>query len=86
MRFFTIGLNPDVPVHDALQKIEGVLKKYDAEAPFEYEFPDDDYARLFNAEERIGKLTTIFSILAVFISCIGFLAWPHLQPVSDGKK
>jgi len=38
MGYFTIGLNPDVPVHDALQKIEGVLKKYDAEAPLNMNF------------------------------------------------
>jgi ABC-type antimicrobial peptide transport system permease subunit len=32
---------------------------------------DEEYARKFSAEERIGKLTFIFSFLAVFISGLG---------------
>jgi ABC-type antimicrobial peptide transport system permease subunit len=60
-----------VSVNDALEKIEAVVKKYDPELPFEYTFQDDDYARQFASEERIGKLAGVFSGLAIFISCIG---------------
>lgn len=68
---FTIRMKSDVPVRSSLDKIEAVLKKYDPGAPFEYKFQDDDYARLFKSEERIGTLAGIFSGLAIFISCIG---------------
>ncbi|MEP2670470.1 MAG: ABC transporter permease [Cyclobacteriaceae bacterium] len=67
----TIRLNPESDVHTALSKIETVFKKYDPGAPFDYKFVDEDYARLFKDEERIGKLTSVFTVLAVFISCIG---------------
>ncbi|AYB33894.1 ABC transporter permease [Chryseolinea soli] len=69
--YLTIRLNPQARPHDALEKIESVIKKFDAGAPFEYKFLDDDYARQFSGEERIGKLATIFSILTIFISCMG---------------
>jgi ABC-type antimicrobial peptide transport system permease subunit len=32
---------------------------------------DEDYARKFGDEERVGKLATFFAILAIFISCLG---------------
>lgn len=71
MGYLTIRLNSHVDVASALTKIEDVIKKYDAGAPFDYKFQDDDYARLFHAEERLGKLTTVFAALAIVISCIG---------------
>ena len=39
--------------------------------PFDYQFVDEDYASKFAAEERTGKLAGFFTILAVFISCLG---------------
>jgi ABC-type antimicrobial peptide transport system permease subunit len=67
----TISIKPGVPVKDALGKIETVFKKYNPGAPFEYTFNDEDYAKKFNDEQRIGNLATFFTILAIFISCLG---------------
>ncbi len=71
MGYLTIRLKKEMGVRSALEKIEAVLKKYDSGAPFDYKFVDDDYARLFKDEERIGKLASVFASMAVFISCIG---------------
>jgi ABC-type antimicrobial peptide transport system permease subunit len=72
--YLTVRFTPGTDVHDALQKIETVIKNVDAAAPFEYKFQDDDYARQFHGEERIGKLASVFSVLAISISCIGIFA------------
>jgi len=56
---------------DAISKVESIFKKYNPESPFEYHFVDEDYARKFGNEERVGKLATFFAALAVFISCLG---------------
>jgi len=66
-----LKLNPDMGAHDALEKIKAVFTKYDPESPFAYEFVDDEYARKFSDEERIGKLASFFAVLAIFISCLG---------------
>ena len=70
-RLLTLKLNPAITTSDALAKIESVYKRYDAENPFEYTFTDEQYARKFGNEERVGKLATFFAVLAVFISCLG---------------
>lgn len=71
MGHLTIRLNPNVPTAEALKKVEEVIRKHDPDSPFEYKFQDDDYARLFHSEERIGKLAAAFSVLAIAISCVG---------------
>jgi len=71
MGYLTIRMKANVEVHHALTKIEEVLKKVDSGAPFDYKFLDDDYARQFKDEERIGKLAGVFATLAIFISCLG---------------
>jgi putative ABC transport system permease protein len=64
-------LKPTVTIGNALPKIEAVFKKYNPGSPFEYKFADDEYAKKFDDEKRIGNLSTFFAILAVFISCLG---------------
>jgi putative ABC transport system permease protein len=71
MGHLTIRLNQHMPTADALKKVEEVIRKHDPNSPFEYKFQDEDYARLFHAEERIGKLAAVFAVLAVAISCVG---------------
>ncbi|RYU90557.1 FtsX-like permease family protein [Mucilaginibacter terrigena] len=66
-----IRLNPKKSTHEALAKIEAVFKQYDPGSPFEYKFTDDEYAKKFSNEERVGKLAGFFTMLAIFISCMG---------------
>ncbi|RYY13964.1 MAG: FtsX-like permease family protein, partial [Chitinophagaceae bacterium] len=68
---FIIRLNPRTSPKSALAKIEAVLKKHDPAAPFKADFVDEEFARKFGNEKRIGQLSTFFAILAVFISCLG---------------
>jgi ABC-type antimicrobial peptide transport system permease subunit len=66
-----IRLDPSVSAHDALPKIEKVFTQYVPSAPFDYKFASEEYEAKFRAEERIGILATIFSTLAIIISCSG---------------
>ncbi len=69
--FITIRIKPDLPMHEALAKLESVFKTYNPGSPFTYKFVDAEYARKFSDEERIEKLSTVFAVLAIFISCLG---------------
>ena len=69
--FVIIKLNPLKGVRESLSKITAIFRKYDPSVPFEYRFADEAYAQKFGNEERIGKLASCFTILAVFISCLG---------------
>jgi ABC-type antimicrobial peptide transport system permease subunit len=67
----TVAIKQGVPVRDALSKIETVFKKFNPGAPFDYTFNEENYAKKFADEQRIGNLATFFTILAIFISCLG---------------
>jgi putative ABC transport system permease protein len=69
--FINIRVNPRLSMHEARAKIEPVFKNYNPAQPFEYKFIDEEFARKFGDEERIGKLAASFAILAIFISCLG---------------
>jgi putative ABC transport system permease protein len=67
----TIKLNPAVSATNALEKIEAVYKEYAPAQLFNYQFADAHYAEKFGDEQRIGKLSGFFTILAIFISSLG---------------
>lgn len=67
----TVKIKPTIATQEALAKIGGVFKKYNPASPFDYHFTDETYAKKFSDEERIGKLASIFAILAIFISSLG---------------
>ena len=56
-----------------------------------YKFADDEYAKKFRSEERIGKLAGFFAILAIFISCLGlfgmasFMAGQRIKEIGIRK-
>jgi len=71
--WINIRINPDVSASEALPRIEAAFKKVIPGVPFDYKFADEEYAKKFGQEERMGNLATIFAMLAIFISCLGLL-------------
>ncbi|HEY0651863.1 MAG TPA: ABC transporter permease [Chryseosolibacter sp.] len=69
--FLLMRLKRDIPMSDALSQIETVFKKFTPNEPFTFRFMDEEYARKFGNEERVGKLAGVFTTLAIFISCLG---------------
>jgi putative ABC transport system permease protein len=58
---------------DQVKAVESVYKKFNPDWPFEYSFLNDDLDKLYRDEQRIGKIFKYFSILSLFISCLGLL-------------
>jgi putative ABC transport system permease protein len=86
-----LKLNPMVSASAALQKIESILKQYNPDQPFSYQFVDEQYAQKFSDEVRIAKLAGFFAALAIFISCLGvfglasFLAEQRIKEIGIRK-
>jgi putative ABC transport system permease protein len=67
----TIRIKPDIDLTAALAKTEAIFKTNNPGYPFEYKFLDEEFNQLFSTETLIGNLAGIFSVLAIFISCLG---------------
>lgn len=84
--YVNIRINPSVSASFALQKIEAVFKKYNPADSFEYTFINDEYAKKFSDEERIGKLAGGFAGLAIFVSCLGLFGMASFMAEQRTKE
>ncbi|HVX52807.1 MAG TPA: ABC transporter permease [Chitinophagaceae bacterium] len=66
-----IRIMPGAAAAKAVDNIATTFKKFNPEQPFEYHFINEEYAKKFSDEERVGKLASFFATLAVIISCLG---------------
>jgi putative ABC transport system permease protein len=51
--------------------IKEITTAFAPDYPFRFEFLDKTYNRLYEMEIRMGKIINIFTLLAIFISCLG---------------
>jgi ABC-type antimicrobial peptide transport system permease subunit len=51
--------------------VENIWKKFAPGHPFNYRFLDEALDGLYRSEQRIGTILRYFSILAIFVSCLG---------------
>lgn len=58
-------------VKGTLGFIENKWKEIYPEYPFEYQFLDERLQNLYRSEQATGKIISVFTILALFISCLG---------------
>ncbi|MFZ6009718.1 MAG: ABC transporter permease [Bacteroidota bacterium] len=56
---------------DIVSAAEAQWKKLAPDSPFRYHFVDDNFGELLKKEKVFGKAMTFFTMLAIFISCLG---------------
>lgn len=54
-----------------LSKLEALWLNQYPDRPFNYKFVDQEYARMYRSEERVGVIFTVFAGIAVFIAIMG---------------
>lgn len=59
----------DIPA--TLASIEKTFNEFDPGYPFTYSFLDENIQSLYQGEEQTGKIIRTFSIIAIFIACLG---------------
>jgi putative ABC transport system permease protein len=63
-----------INTNDIQALIKQVENKWNTMAPgqpFSYTFLDADFNKMYNAEQRTGKLFVTFAVFAIFIACLG---------------
>jgi len=64
-------LGGDIP--ETIRFIQNRWEEFNSDYPFEYFWLDDEFGKLFAPEKRTGQILALFSILSIFISCLGLL-------------
>ncbi len=69
-RFVSVRINSE-GIRETLNFLERTWRKFAGDQAFEYEFFDDHFAKIYQAEERTGKIFFAFSLLAIIIASFG---------------
>jgi putative ABC transport system permease protein len=69
-RFVALRIQPG-KISQALKEIETTWKSIAANSPFKYTFLDEDFANLYKEEENMKSVLTLFTILSLFVACLG---------------
>jgi len=56
---------------ETLKQVEEIWTKFNPGIPFSYHFLDKKYEALYKSDKRIAAMVKIFSLLALFVACLG---------------
>lgn len=60
-------------IQGTIKSIEKIWGDYSKRQPFQYTFFADEFNRLYEAEFKAGRIFILFSVLAIFIACLGLI-------------
>ncbi len=69
LNWLSVPLKGDIPA--GVQRVEAVWKQFFPEQPFNYQFLDERFDRLYAREQTQQTLFSIFAGIAILISCLG---------------
>jgi hypothetical protein len=58
-------------IEGTITHLENTWNKFSAGFPFDYSFLDDRIDKLYSSERRVGTVFNYFTILVIFIACLG---------------
>ena len=58
-------------IHNTIGFIQDVIRQINPNYPFEFHFLNENIDRFYQAERQTSRIITYFTMLAVFISCLG---------------
>jgi len=61
-------------IFNTIKVVKSIYKKHSPDYPFEYSFFDESLGKLYKSEKRLSKIFNFFTLLAIFISCLGLFA------------
>jgi putative ABC transport system permease protein len=67
----------------SIKKVYGQLISH---RPFDFDFIDQQYASMYNNEQRMGKINSVFSLLAIVIACLGLLGLVSFSAAQKTKE
>jgi putative ABC transport system permease protein len=69
-RFVAIRIRPN-DLSQTLKTIGGTWTSLASNSPFTYTFLDEDFANLYKEEQNLQSVLTLFTILSLFVACLG---------------
>ena len=69
-----------------IKDVEAMYKQYFPGNPFEYVFLDDHFNSLYKSERQFGEIFFLFTVLAIFIACLGLFGLTSFSVIKRSKE
>ena len=73
-------------ISESISMIKDIHNQLITHRPFEYDFIDQQYNAMYDNEQRMGKISTVFSLLAIVIACLGLLGLVSFSAAQKTKE
>jgi putative ABC transport system permease protein len=83
--FYSVKMNTR-DVHSTIDRIKEKWSTTFPGNPFDYFFLDDHYNMQYQADLQFGKIAGLFSLLAIFIACLGLFGLSSLIALQRTKE
>ncbi len=70
----------------AIAQVESTFKKFFPDNAFEYVFLEDSYKRQYDDDNRFGTIISVFTVLAIIISCLGLIGLSSYTAIQRTKE
>lgn len=84
-RTFMVRINGS-DIQSTLGRLEMVWKQRIADRPFTYHFLDEDYNKLYQAEQRTSTLFSVAAGLAIILACLGLFGLAAFTTMQRTKE
>jgi len=84
-RTFMVRINGN-DMQPTLGRLEMVWKQRITDRPFNYHFLDEDYSKLYKAEQRTSTLFSVAAGLAIILACLGLFGLAAFTTVQRTKE
>ena len=68
--YYAVKVNSE-NISSTIDFLEEKFKKFSPDYPFRYYFLDERVDRMYSSEKKLGQIFLYFTIIAIFISCLG---------------
>ena len=58
-------------INQTIAKVEDQWNQFLPDLPFEYSFLDERFNNMYQSEQKVGEIFTLFCVLAIFVACLG---------------
>ncbi|WP_075590470.1 ABC transporter permease [Labilibacter marinus] len=73
-------------INNTITTIESTWKDFSPNVPFEYQFLDKEFEALYSSEVEFSSLIRIFTLIAVFIACLGLFGLISFSAIQRRKE
>jgi putative ABC transport system permease protein len=73
-------------IQEKIKLIEAKWKAFAPDQPFDFSFVDADFDAKFRQDQQMGKIFLIFTVLALFVACLGLLGLATFMAEQRSKE